>query len=101
MFLGGGAASVIAGGRTQCATQLKVLIFIHKSTHKAVSFVCCSEKRPPLISPGFYLFIILVKNNNDEMKLVDVWRTGGVDVDFSSSWQEFPARPGLPGAVRL
>lgn len=48
LFLGG-APSVIAGGITQCATQLKVLIFIHKISHKAMSLICWTAKRPPLI----------------------------------------------------
>lgn len=100
MFLGG-APSVIAGGITQCATQLKVLIFIHKISHKAMSLICWTAKRPPLISLQFFKFIIMVKNNNKNKLLLDIWRTGDVDVDFSLSWQECPLRLGLPGAVRL
>lgn len=38
LFLGG-APSVIAAGASECAAQLKVLIFIHTTPHKAISLI--------------------------------------------------------------
>lgn len=67
-----------------------------------MSLICWTAKRPRLISLQFFLFIIMDKNNNNDIKLLlDIWRTGDVHVDFSLSWQECPLRLGLPGAVRL
>lgn len=83
LFLGG-APSVLAGGITQCPTQLKVLIFIHKITHKPMTLIRWTAKRPHLILLPFFLIYWFKNNNNNGIQLLlDMWRTGEVGADLS------------------
>lgn len=105
MFLGG-APSVIAAGATECAAQLKVLIFIHKTPHKAMSLIGWTAKGPRLISLLLFVIHYIVKKTM-RLQFPSTYVRGAeaVDVDFSLSWQECPQgspwRLGLPGAVHL
>lgn len=106
MFLGG-APSVIAAGATECAAQLKVLIFIHKTPHKAMSLIGWTAKGPRLISLLLFVIHYIGKKKTTRLQFHSTYvrEAEAVDVDFSLSWQEClqgsPWRLGLPGAVHL